>query len=131
MNRARKAARLVKVQARLHDLAESRLAKLVREAAELRKAEEELLGTMNADAVLHGLFIDVLARRLKNLAAEIERNRAEQEAQQAKVLEEAMRLKRTERLAEDASREQQLIDEKKSFQALLDAVAVKRDASLP
>jgi hypothetical protein len=131
MDRARKAARLVKVQARLHDLAESRLAKLVREGAELRKAEEELLGTMNADGVLHGLFVDVLARRLKSLAKEAERNGAEQVAQQAKVLEEAMRLKRTERLAEEAAREQRLTDERKSFQALLDAVAVKRDASLP
>jgi uncharacterized coiled-coil protein SlyX len=129
-DRLRKARRIMAVQAQLHRLAEWRLAALVREEGELDASQQQLIGTLNEDAALHGLFVDAMARRLRALARETDRVKAAQEEQSRRLLEEAMRLKRAERMADRIGKEERRAGEKRDLQRLLEGI-VKGDASLP
>ena len=128
--RMRKVKRLVTVQADLHRLAEWKLAGLVREGQELKAAQEDLLAALNEHETFHGLFVASMAGRLRRLAGDADRVESAQGLQSRRVVEEAMRLKRTERVAGDLGRKLRRDDEKRAFRELLDGLT-DRDASLP
>lgn len=121
--RLRKIRRIQRVQEDLHRLAEWRLAVLAREERALAERQEALIASLNEDDVLHGLFVEAMARRLKSLAGEAERLRAAQEAQTERVLDEARRLKRAERMGDRAAADHRRGAEKRDLQALIEAMA--------
>jgi len=127
--RLKKVRRIVEVQAELHRLAEWRLAHLGRQEDELREQQEELVRSLNADSALHGLFVANMARSLRRLAAETERVAGAREAQRRRVHDEAMRLKRTERVEKRLVRSEREAEEKRDLQAFLEGLANKSDAS--
>jgi hypothetical protein len=127
--RLKKMERLVKVQEKLHQAAEWKLAELAREQAELTASRRSLVEALNEDDAFHGLFVDAMARRLRLLSRESDRVREAETRQSAVVREEAMRLKRSERLSDKLGREQRRALEKRDFQELLEALARKGDAS--
>jgi len=129
-DRLKKIQRVVAVQQRLHQLAELRLAALKREGAEIQLGQEDLVGALNKDDAFHGLFVDAMARRLRVLAREAERVARAREAQHERVLHEAMRLKRTERMAEIVDRAHKAGERRRGFQDLLESI-VRNDASFP
>ncbi len=68
--RIRKINRILKVQERLKQEAELKVSLLEREAAELRTAQEAIIHSMNDHETLHGLFVDVAAKRLQALSTQ-------------------------------------------------------------
>lgn len=130
-DRTKKVARILKVQQDMQKLADWRLAMLRREAGELAVAQEEIVAVFNDDDRLHGILIDPMARRLRQLAAEAHRVKVETAAQEHRVLAQTRKLKQTERLLERTAQEEERARERRELEALLDAVLAKRDASLP
>jgi len=128
--RIRKIDRLIKVQQHLHKNAEIQLASLQRKEDELKTTQEDLLRSMDDSGALHGLLVDVVAKRLKMLALEETRTRAAVTEQRAVTIEKALQVKRSEkvfsRLKEDVRQEQ----EKKDLAAILELMVQKEGTSL-
>ncbi|MCG7392021.1 hypothetical protein MHY87_03785 [Microvirga sp. ACRRW] len=86
---------------------------------------------MGDSSELHGLFVDVKARKLKALALEEVKAQEAVITQKAVTTEKAMQVKRTEktfeRLKETIYREQ----EKKDLAAILEAMTQRIGTSLP
>jgi hypothetical protein len=129
--RLKKINRLIKVQQHLHQSEELRLANLQRHEAELKSAQEEVLQTMSDDDVLHGLFVDVLSKKLKSLAQEETRTQAALVTQKAVTFDKAMQVKRTEKMFSKLKVESRRVEEKKDLMAILEAITTKSGTSLP
>jgi hypothetical protein len=131
MDRAKKIERLLALQTRIHRLAEWRLVEIDRKQASVAESRERLFDTLNGDQPLHGLFADAMARRIAALARESDRLQRAREAQERRLREEGLKLKRFERAGEKINRKSRDEAAKKSFAALLDVLANVDDASLP
>jgi uncharacterized coiled-coil protein SlyX len=129
--RIQKLDRVVKVQRHLHRSAELRLAGLERESAELKAAQETLIETMNDHETLHGLFVDVMAKRLQALAAQATRTDAAKAVQKAATFERAMQVKRTEKTLSGLNEESRKENEKKDLIAILETMRPRGPASFP
>lgn len=129
--RLSKINRLMQVQQHLHRSAELQLAGLQRKESELQADQEELLQTMGETDVLHGLFVDIVARRLKILALEESRTRVAIAEQKAVVVEKALQVKRSERLFARLKDEFRQKQEKTDLAAILESTTRKGGASLP
>ena len=130
-DRLRKIRRIQRVQEDLHRLAEWRLATLAREERVLAERQEALIASLNDEDELHGLFVEAMARRLKALAGEAERVHAAHEVQADRVLDEARRLKRAERMGDDAAAAHRRGTEKRDLQTLIETLAVRGDRGRP
>ena len=102
---ARKIHRILDVQQQLYRIEEWKLADLERTLERLAASERGVIGALNEDDALQGLFIDAMARRLRSLAEEASRVGQEKEAQAARLLEHAARKICAERLAEAVDRQ--------------------------
>ncbi|WP_445502362.1 hypothetical protein [Microvirga sp. G4-2] len=129
--RLRKIDRLIKVQQHLHKSAELKLANLRRQESELKAAQEETLETMGASDVLHGLFVDILAKRLKTLSLEETRTQTAIIEQKALTVEKALQVKRTEKVYSRLKEDHRRGEEKKGLIAILESMAQKDSTSLP
>lgn len=129
-DRVRKMERVVEVQRQLKRLTEWKLAILRRDEAGLRKAQEQLVHHLNDDSLHHGLFVGAMARRLSRLSQEEEALRETGKALQEQVVDESMRLKRTERLARTMAREAEAQDERTGLERIVEAGAAKKGESL-
>lgn len=129
--RLKKIDRIIKVQQHLHKNAELHLANLQRKESELKVAQEEILETMGDADVLHGLFVDVIANRLKRLALEEDRVHASIVTQKIVTTENALKVKRSEKLLSRLKEEARQGQEKKDLIAILEAVVQKDRTSLP
>lgn len=98
--RAQKVKRMLAVQQQLTRIEEWKLADLERTLEGLEASQRELIGALNEDDALQGLFIDALARRLRSLSEEALRVGEERQAQSARLLEHGARRVCAERLAE-------------------------------
>lgn len=129
--RLKKIDRIIKVQKHLHKNAELQLAHLQRQESELRATQHELIQTMSETDALHGLFVDVMAKRLKALALEETQVQAAIVTQKTITIEKALQVKRTEkvhgRMKDDVRRDQ----EKKDLVSVLEAMIQKSSTSLP
>jgi hypothetical protein len=123
--------RLIKVQQHLHKSAELQLVSLQRKEREIKVAQEELLQTMGDSDVLHGLFVDVIAKRLKALALEETRTHSAIISQKAVAVEKALKVKRSERVFSRLKEENRQAQEKKDLITILEALAQKGRTSLP
>lgn len=129
--RLKKIDRLIKVQQHLHRSAELKLANLHRQESELKAAQEETLQTMGDSDVLHGLFIDILAKRLKTLSLEERRTQAAIIEQKAVTVEKALQVKRTEKVYSRLKEDERRSEEKKGLIVILESMAQKDSTSLP
>lgn len=129
--RLKKISRIIKVQQHLHKNAEIRLVELQRREEELKTSQEELIQTMGDRDVLHGLFTDVLAKRLKALAVEERQTQAAIVAQKYVALEKAMQVKRTEKLFSKLEGVNRKEEGKKDLLSILETISRKGNTSLP
>jgi len=129
--RLKKIDRLIKVQRHLHRSAEIRLANLQRREDELKAAQEDLLRTMGDADVLHGLFVDVIAKRMRMLALEETKTHAAIIDQKAVATEKALQVKRGEKLFSRLEEEVRRDQEKTDLIAVLEAMIGRTSTSLP
>jgi hypothetical protein len=129
--RLRKIERLLALQEQLHRLAEWKLAALDRKKAELASDQASLVGALNRDDPLHGVFIEAMARRLNALAREADRVNRARAAASRRLAEEGLTLKRAERMTVRVRRQYEEILGKRGFADLIDRLAKPDDASLP
>lgn len=129
-DRLKKIERVVEVQHQLKRLTEWKLALIRRDQEGLRKAQEQLIGRLNDTSALHGLFVGSMARSLSRLSQEEEVLRESEKALQDKMVDDSMRLKRTERLAQNMAREADAIDEKESLERIIESRTAGKNDSL-
>jgi non-ribosomal peptide synthetase component F len=129
--RIRKIDRILKVQQHLQKEAELRLANLEREATELKVAQETLIRTMNDHETLHGLFVDVAAKRLQGLASQASAVATAKVAQKAATVDRAMQAKRTEKMLTGLREQGRREAEKKDLSSILEMLAKGKSASFP
>jgi non-ribosomal peptide synthetase component F len=129
--RIRKINRILKVQQHLQKEAELKLINLEREASELKLAQETLIQTMNDHETLHGLFVDVAAKRLQRLASQATIVETAKVAQKTVTLDKAMQAKRTEKMLSGLKDQERREIEKKELASILEALAKGGSASFP
>ncbi len=122
--RIRKARRLAALQDQLHRASEWKLAGIRTDISENEGTRTALLSTLTDDT-LGPLLVEVAARRLKAVAQERVALGQAEDAQKGKVLEEAQRLKRAERMLDKVKAADALARDKADFDTLLDQVAAK------
>ncbi len=129
--RIRKIDRILKVQQHLQKAAELKLVNLEREASELKLAQETLIQTMNDHETLHGLFVDVAAKRLQRLASQATIVETAKVAQKAVTFDKAMQTKRTEKMLSGLKDQERREIEKKDLASILETLAKGGSASFP
>jgi hypothetical protein len=129
--RIRKIDRILKVQQHLQKEAELKLGNLEREASELKVAQETLIQTMNDHETLHGLFVDVAAKRLQGLASQASAVDRAKVAQKAVTIDKAMQAKRTEKMLSGLKDQERREIEKKDLASILELLAKGESASFP
>jgi hypothetical protein len=129
--RIQKIDRILKVHQHLQKEAELRLSKLEREASELKVAQETLIQTMNDHETLHGLFVDVAAKRLQGLASQASAVDRAKVAQKAVTVDKAMQAKRTEKMLSGLKDQERRETEKKDLASILELLAKGESASFP
>jgi hypothetical protein len=129
--RIRKIDRILKVQEHLKQEAELKVSLLERQAAELKTAQEAIIESMNDHETLHGLFVDVAARRLQALSAQAGHVEKAKVAQKAVALETAMQTKRTEKMLTNLRSQDRRETEKKDLASILEALTKGGNASFP
>ncbi|KFG66966.1 hypothetical protein [Microvirga sp. BSC39] len=129
--RIRKIDRILKVQERLKQEAELKVSLLEREAAELRTAQEAIIHSMNDHDTLHGLFVDVAAKRLQALSTQEGHVEKAKVAQKAVAFEKAMQAKRTEKMLTNMRDQNRRETEKKDLASILETLAKGGSASFP
>ena len=129
--RIRKIDRILKVQQHLQKEAELKLGNLEREASELRVAQETLIQTMNNHETLHGLFVDVAAKRLQGLASQASAIEKAKVVQKAVTIDKAMQAKRTEKMLSGLKDQERREIEKKDLASILELLAKGESASFP
>jgi hypothetical protein len=129
--RIRKIDRILKVQQHLQKEAELKLGNLEREASELKVAQEMLIQTMNDHETLHGLFVDVAAKRLQGLASQASAIEKAKVVQKAVTIDKAMQAKRTEKMLSGLKDQERREIEKKDLASILELLAKGESASFP
>ena len=129
--RIRKIDRILRVQQHLQKEAELKLVRLEREASELKLAQETLIQTMNDHETLHGLFVDVAAKRLQGLASQASRVENAKVVQKAATIDKAMQVKRTEKMLSGLKEQERREVEKKDLASILELLAKDDGASFP
>jgi hypothetical protein len=129
--RIRKIDRILKVQQHLQKEAELKLGNLEREASDLKVAQETLIQTMNDHETLHGLFVDVAAKRLQGLASQASAVEKAKVVQKAVTIDKAMQAKRTEKMLSGLKDQERREIEKKDLASILELLAKGESASFP
>jgi hypothetical protein len=129
--RIRKIDRIFKVQQHLQKEAELKLGNLEREASELKVAQETLIQTMNDHETLHGLFVDVAAKRLQGLASQASAVEKAKVVQKAVTIDKAMQAKRTEKMLSGLKDQERREIEKTDLASILELLAKGESASFP
>jgi hypothetical protein len=129
--RIRKIDRILKVQQHLQKEAELKLGNLEREASELKVAQETLIQTMNDHETLHGLFVDVAAKRLQGLASQASAVEKAKVVQKAVTIDKAMQAKRTEKMLSGLKDQERREIEKTDLASILELLAKGESASFP
>ena len=120
--------RIAKVERARRSLAEWRLADLSRSAEKTGAMRRAVLESLNADAPLHGHFVDTMARHLARLDAAATDVAAAIDQETARFAEASRRLRQAERLRRAATRSEERDADRA---ALLDCLDLSADASLP
>jgi hypothetical protein len=127
---AKSAARILSVQRQMRKIEEAKLAELQRQLQEIKDDQVSLVGALNEDGALQGLFLDAMARRLKALAEQEGKVEVLVQRQSLAVRAEATKEKAAEKLAGQRLAEARAEAGQKELDAVLDLIAHPRDASL-
>ena len=122
-------SRLLKVQSDLHLVAERKLADLVRRQSEVQDERAEMLAALNDHQVFYGSFIYPMAKRLRALDEAAERIARERERESRKVMQQAARKKRLERLHSTVGREVERAADARALLELVERSAVPSKTS--
>ncbi|HWB45952.1 MAG TPA: hypothetical protein VG900_10975 [Hyphomicrobiaceae bacterium] len=129
--RVKKARRILAVQEQMHRAEEWKLAKLQQRLQQLEAQQREMIGALNQDNALHGLFIDTMAKYLKALTEQAGEVTRQIEVQLPKTIAEAARLKGAERLLRSVSEQVQRTDDRKELLDIVERYLDRAGTSLP
>lgn len=129
--RERKIKRILALQEQLHKLSQWRLGELQRQEDTLQDKQRDLIGALNEDGRLQGLFVGAMAKRLSSLADEEMRVAGLKRVQKEDVWAHARRVRQSERLVEAAAVVRRRDNEKKELDDLSERIATRPDASFP
>jgi hypothetical protein len=124
-SRTAKIARMVAVQRQLHRLAEWKLVQLQRREADLHGQESSLIGSLNAEEPLHGLFVPAMAKRLASIGKESAVVAHARQSQSDIVLAECRKLKQAERMGHAAASSRERDDEKRRLEETIDQTIMR------
>jgi len=128
--RLRKAERVRAVREQLQRAEEWRLAAITREREAVEEQRRQLLETL-ADDLFGPLLLEQAVRRLERLAVEADQLEARQKAQERRVRDEALAVKRAEHMEGHARRDARTAEERAQTAEIAEASALRRppDAS--
>lgn len=126
----RKCRRIEDVQRQLHRRAEAELARLERALEAAAVERRDIFAVMNNETFAP-VVVAAAARRLRVIDEAMARLRREADAQRARTLEAAMRLKHAERLAGNAGRQARAQSERSALDEALEAAIARGCASFP
>jgi hypothetical protein len=130
--RSARGHRVLALQRQLNRIEQWKLAELQMRLAALDTAQRELIGALNEDHALHGLFIDTMAQRLGSLAEEEAQVKRAKDVQTLLALESATREKLAERMARAGDRDAQREEDARRLLDIVEGLLQRRrDASLP
>lgn len=129
--RLAKARRLLDLHRDLQRLEEQRIAALRRRELELAAMQEELVGTLNGEEGLRGLFMPSIVKRLKSLSEEAVRVGDEIKRRTAALQTIAARAKHAERISRTYEEEHARVKAAEELRDIIERVARPSDASLP
>jgi hypothetical protein len=127
--RERKIKRILALQRQLHRLSQWRLGELQRQEDVIQDKQRDLIGALNDDGRLQGLFVTAMAKRLTSLADEGARVAGLKKVQTEDVWAHARRVRQSERLADVLSVARRRDTEKKEREDLTERVTSRPDAS--
>jgi hypothetical protein len=128
--RLQSVGRILEAQRQLYRAAEWQLARLKRQEADLEAEQLSLIAALNDDQALQGLFIEATANRLRAVAKRIEAARQARERQEAELAEQAVRVKRAERLADSVELEHRRAEERRELAQIVEQAVGRSRASL-
>ena len=123
--------RIVEVKEHQRRAAEWRLARLRQQEVALLEDQRSVIGALNADQPLHGLFVETMARHLRVASEKLEVLRRSIEIRAVELEAQSSQLKQAERLLRDATRQHDRATEWKELEHVIDATMTRGDASLP
>ncbi|WP_454916050.1 hypothetical protein [Xanthobacter sediminis] len=122
--RLKKAERIRAVREQLQRAEEWRLVALAREREAIEEQRRQLLETL-ADDLFGPLLLEHAVRRLNRLAVEVEQLEARQKAQEQRVRDEALAVKRAEHMEGDARRAARSAEERTLTAEIAEASALR------
>jgi hypothetical protein len=120
--RERKIRRILHLQQQLHRLSQWRLSELQGQEAEIKDKQRDLIGALNSDSRLQGLFVESMAKRLSSLANEEVRVAGLKKAQNEDVWAHARRVRQSERQVDAASLARRRGTERQELDDLVDRI---------
>ena len=127
--RLQRLQRVQGVQARIHALAERRLAQIEQGRAAVERDRRDLVAALDDDAALQGLFVDAKAKRLIALARKADELGVARDAQSRLLVAEGLKLKLTERRSVAVRKRARDADKRKTFEQLLQVLRTAGEAS--
>lgn len=122
--------RTAELHRQMQRMEELRLARLLREEAELEEKRVAVMTTLNDDASLHGLFVDHMAARLRRITEKKGLLAPLKERQVAAVMTETRQTRFAETMIGDLAARVRSAEEKRELESLIgSALARRRDAS--
>lgn len=128
-DRARSLKRILEVQRHLHNVEEVKFARLKQRMTHCQEEQRALTDALSDDGALHGMFMDVTARRIQSLQQQEARLAPQLEAQARVLVEHGGRMRNSERLAEELAAEIRREDERQELEHLLEAGFAQHAAS--
>jgi hypothetical protein len=128
---AKRAERLVDAMRKLHRVEELKKIELQRQMSELRRNEEDILARINLDEAFEAMMMQTSARYLRSLAREAEKVSQSQERQSARLLDQAGKLRRAEKLRDKIAEHRARQENDKHLNEVIERYGGKGSTSLP
>ena len=129
--RVKKARRILAVQAQMHRAEEWKLAQLQQRLKQLEASQRQMIGALNQDNALHGLFIDTMAKYLQVLTEQAGAVARQIDVQLPRTLAEAARLRGAERLLRNVTEQVQRTGDRKDLLDIVERFLGRAGTSLP
>jgi hypothetical protein len=123
--RERKIRRILHLQRQLHRLSQWRLSELQGQEAEIQDKQRDLIGALNNDGRLQGLFVASMAKRLSSLADEEVRVAGLKKVQNEDVWAHARRVRQSERQVDASTLARRRDSEKRELDDLVDRIVTR------
>lgn len=123
--------RILAIQAQVKRLAQWQMEDLNRQSRAAAAESDALIGAMNSDSIVQGLFVDVMAKRLRRVAEQMRALDDASEVQAARLRAETGREKHAAKIVASARQDHARDAENKSLADITDAAEARRAASLP